>query len=86
MGGISMAVSAFSLVHWTFTKICQNHPVTGTPAYFIHPCNTAEALRETIGGRSVSPLEYLQLWFGLVASLVGLYLPKELVVEPVSRR
>lgn len=57
----------------------QNHPITDFPAYFVHPCNTAEAMREVIGSRIVSPLEYLQIWIGQVGSCVGLYLPSQLV-------
>ncbi|KAI4233324.1 MAG: hypothetical protein LQ349_004478 [Xanthoria aureola] len=62
-----------------------NHPMTGTPACFIHPCNTAEALRQIIDGRLVSSLEYLQIWFGLVGPSVGLYLPTELVAKSMDK-
>jgi len=65
MGGISMT----------------NHPFTHIPAYFIHPCKTAEAMQKIIGHSRVSPDEYLQIWFGLVGSCVGLYLPSQLVVR-----
>lgn len=59
----------------------KNHPFTHIPAYFIHPCKTAEAMQKIIGHNGVSPEEYLQIWFGLVGSCVGLYLPSQLVVR-----
>jgi len=51
------------------------------PCFFVHPCRTAEAMKELIGTRRVSSLQYLQLWTGLVGANVGLNLPKELAVE-----
>lgn len=65
-------------------EINQNHPVTDLPAYFIHPCNTAEALAQILNDREVSPLEYLQIWVGLVGPSVGLYFPKNLVVDSLA--
>lgn len=59
--------------------------MTGVPAYFIHPCNTAEALKDIIDGKIVSLLEYLYIWFGVVGSAVGLHLPKEVVVEYLGK-
>ncbi|KAA6416287.1 MAG: hypothetical protein FRX48_01007 [Lasallia pustulata] len=64
MGGISMG----------------NHPITDVPAFFVHPCNTAEAMQVIIGGRSVSVQAYLHIWFGLVAGCVGLSLPIDLAL------
>lgn len=64
MGGISMS----------------NHPATDLPAYFIHPCNTADAMRDITRGSLVSPQIYLQIWIGLVGGCVGLYLPSQLIV------
>jgi len=59
-------------------NMVKNHPITDVPCFFIHPCNTAEAMKELLQSRQVSGLEYLQLWVGLVGGCVGLYLPKEL--------
>ena len=50
-----------------------NHPIFGTTWYFVHPCNTAEALRELGSGRQVTVDEYLMLFLGVVGSTVGLY-------------
>ncbi|EFW19045.1 hypothetical protein D8B26_007231 [Coccidioides posadasii str. Silveira] len=62
MGGISMT----------------NHPISGIPVYFIHPCNTASALQTVQGKETPTAETYLPLWLGLVGNCVGLYIPKEL--------
>lgn len=52
----------------------QHHPMVGRPFFCVHPCNTPEALGEIIGTRQVSPLEYMQIWLGLVGPAVGFHL------------
>ena len=59
----------------------KHHPLTGSPSFFVHPCNTAESMRELLGERDVSAVDYLLIWLGLVGSCVGLHVPKELVVS-----
>ncbi|KAH9844418.1 autophagy-related protein Atg10 [Teratosphaeria destructans] len=56
------------------------HPITGLPVFFVHPCRTAEAMAEVVQGRgdSLSPAEYLMMWLGLVGPSVGLSMPVEL--------
>ncbi|KAL4783483.1 hypothetical protein BJX76DRAFT_255693 [Aspergillus varians] len=54
------------------------HPVSGTPAFFVHPCNTADAMRDIASGQGVSPETYLIIWLGLVGNCVRLQLPSEL--------
>ncbi|KAI0998536.1 hypothetical protein K3495_g9660 [Podosphaera aphanis] len=50
------------------------HPVTHVPAFFIHPCQTKEAMEAFD-----CPLEdYLMVWIGLVGGCVGLWLPPEM--------
>lgn len=56
------------------------HPITGMPAYFVHPCRTQEALAPLLGDTSHKPgfepdLEYLLLWFGVIGASVGLSVP-----------
>ncbi|RMZ13202.1 hypothetical protein D0860_02646 [Hortaea werneckii] len=51
------------------------HPVTGGPAYFVHPCLTQDSMRAVIAGRQVSAAEYLVMWIGVVGATVGLSLP-----------
>ncbi|KAI9373327.1 hypothetical protein BJX61DRAFT_552311 [Aspergillus egyptiacus] len=54
------------------------HPVSGTPALFVHPCNTAGAMRDIADGHGISPEAYLIIWLGLVGNCVRLQLPSEL--------
>ena len=63
-----------------------NHPVTGMPAYFIHPCKTQEAMAAVAADRVLVPLEYLTLWLGLVGPSVGFSLPLELATDMASGR
>ncbi|KAL1993024.1 hypothetical protein VTN49DRAFT_3781 [Thermomyces lanuginosus] len=55
------------------------HPVSGIPAYFVHPCNTAKAMRDIVGDRNVGPEEYLLIWLGLVGNCVKLSIPSQLI-------
>jgi ubiquitin-like-conjugating enzyme ATG10 len=55
-----------------------DHPVTGTAAYFVHPCRTAEAMEAVTGNEYVTPQKYLLIWIGLVGQSVGLEVPIEL--------
>ena len=55
-----------------------DHPITGLPAYFVHPCRTVEAMTAVLGGTSVDPEAYLLMWMGLVGGSVGLHVPVEL--------
>ncbi|KAK1071160.1 hypothetical protein LTR74_003541 [Friedmanniomyces endolithicus] len=52
-----------------------DHPVTGIPAYFVHPCRTAEGMAAVGGMTAQAPVEYLSLWLGLVGPGVGLAIP-----------
>ncbi|KAL5332890.1 hypothetical protein BJX70DRAFT_392628 [Aspergillus crustosus] len=54
------------------------HPGSGTPAFFVHPCNTADAMKDIADGHGISPEAYLIIWLGLVGNCVRLQLPKEL--------
>jgi ubiquitin-like-conjugating enzyme ATG10 len=56
------------------------HPITGMPAYFVHPCRTQEALTPLLAGASQTAgtepaVEYLLLWFGVIGASVGLSVP-----------
>ncbi|QDS72576.1 hypothetical protein FKW77_000907 [Venturia effusa] len=65
MGGLSMA----------------NHPITDIPAFFIHPCRTADAMREVAGSRAISSKEYMMLWMGIIGGSVGLNAPSSLALQ-----
>ncbi|RKF62793.1 hypothetical protein OnM2_030014 [Erysiphe neolycopersici] len=50
------------------------HPVTDIPAFFVHPCQTKEAIENFD-----CPIEdYLMVWIGIVGGSVGLWLPPEM--------
>ncbi|KAH8814321.1 hypothetical protein F5882DRAFT_281698 [Hyaloscypha sp. PMI_1271] len=50
------------------------HPITDIPAFFIHPCQTKEAM-ESFG----CPIkDYLMVWIGLAGGCVGLWIPSEM--------
>ena len=51
------------------------HPLTGMPAYFVHPCRTQEAMLAVTGGQTVSSERYLLLWLGVVGPSVSLAVP-----------
>ncbi|CAG8898395.1 unnamed protein product [Penicillium egyptiacum] len=62
MGGISMGY----------------HPDSGAPAFFVHPCNTADAMANIADAQNVTPGSYLLIWLGLVGHYVNLHVPREL--------
>jgi ubiquitin-like-conjugating enzyme ATG10 len=68
MGGISM----------------QNHPVTGRPSFFIHPCNTPTAMEAVSKPIELTPENYLMVWLGVVGSCVGLDVPFALGGQTVA--
>jgi ubiquitin-like-conjugating enzyme ATG10 len=56
------------------------HPVTGVPAYFVHPCRTQEAMSPLLSNaepdaHSRDGTRYLLLWFGVIGASVGLSVP-----------
>ena len=59
----------------------QHHPISDLPAFFIHPCATADALQEVAVRKDVGPEEYLLLWLGLVGTGVNLHVPSKLLLE-----
>ena len=63
-----------------------DHPVTSTPAYFVHPCRTAEAMEAVAGSKNATPEMYLLQWIGIIGQSFGLSVPLELAqsVVPVD--
>jgi len=51
------------------------HPLTDVPSFFIHPCQTKEAME----GFDCPMKDYLMVWIGLVGRSVGLWVPPEMV-------
>ncbi|KAF7597417.1 hypothetical protein BBP40_003664 [Aspergillus hancockii] len=54
------------------------HPQSGTPAFFVHPCNTADAMSQIAGQQHVTPEAYLIIWLGTVGNRLSLHLPHEI--------
>ena len=50
------------------------------PCFWLHPCNTAEAMQDIVGGLKgeSDSIGYLMIWFGLVGTAVGLSLSKDI--------
>ncbi|KAH7072946.1 hypothetical protein BKA63DRAFT_534602 [Paraphoma chrysanthemicola] len=61
-----------------------DHPVTNRPAFFIHPCHTAEVMRASVG-KEISAEEFLMVWIGALGRYVGLNVPLALVQRDVSQ-
>jgi len=58
-----------------------HHPVSDRPTYFVHPCNTTNALRDIAGSNEPTIETYLILWLGLVGNCVSLHIPSELLAH-----
>ncbi|KAH0533896.1 hypothetical protein FGG08_007486 [Glutinoglossum americanum] len=58
-----------------------NHPLTDIPAYFVHPCNTADAMRDVCATGEVGVERYLAIWLGLVGGCVGVWVPRGVMEE-----
>jgi ubiquitin-like-conjugating enzyme ATG10 len=54
-----------------------HHPITGLPAFFVHPCLVGEGM----AGFQCTRENYLVIWMGLVGGCVGLWVPKEMAVQ-----
>lgn len=62
-----------------------DHPETGRPVFFVHPCRTQEAMMDVLGAReNVDAVEWLFIWFGIIGSAVGLSVPTELAIAVQS--
>jgi ubiquitin-like-conjugating enzyme ATG10 len=54
----------------------QDHPILGTPFYFIHPCRTADLLKDIQAENNrISAQELLQVWIGLAGGVIGIPTP-----------
>ncbi|PQE12743.1 autophagy 3 protein [Rutstroemia sp. NJR-2017a BBW] len=53
------------------------HPLTDVPAFFIHPCQTKEAIENF----NCPINDYMMLWIGLVGACVGLWMPPEMAED-----
>ena len=53
----------------------EDHPITNSPAFFIHPCQTAAVLESSSTKKGLTSVEYLMLWIGAMGKSVGLNVP-----------
>jgi ubiquitin-like-conjugating enzyme ATG10 len=61
-----------------------DHPATGRPVFFIHPCRTAEVMEASIERgkeRQMTGEEYLMVWMGALGRSVGLDVPLALAAQ-----
>jgi hypothetical protein len=57
------------------------HPITGLPCYYLHPCQTATILSELAS--TSTPLNYLLAWIGIYAKEIpNLEIAMELFAKP----
>ncbi|RWA11899.1 hypothetical protein EKO27_g3203 [Xylaria grammica] len=54
-----------------------HHPITGVPAFFVHPC----VLPEIMGNFDCSKEDYLSVWLVPMGELIGLRVPREIAME-----
>ena len=55
-----------------------NHPSTDVPCFFLHPCQTSQAMTEVCGESGATLDCYLLKWLGVVGAAVGLFVPMDL--------
>ncbi|XP_048764425.1 ubiquitin-like-conjugating enzyme ATG10 [Ostrea edulis] len=59
---------------WTFVSQ-QEHPLLGLPFYHLHPCHTADLMKNT--PTLTDKRQYIISWLSAVGPVVGLHLPLE---------
>lgn len=63
-----------------------DHPITNTPAFFVHPCRTTEALASlTDTAETLGAAEKLLKFIGVIGNSVGLVAPTSVAVEVIRR-
>jgi ubiquitin-like-conjugating enzyme ATG10 len=63
-----------------------DHPVTGIPLFFVHPCQTLAAMTSLQISQSGEPDDYLLGWIGIMGAAVGLSVPVQMVSRSIDRR
>ncbi|KZM21125.1 uncharacterized protein EKO05_0008102 [Ascochyta rabiei] len=61
-----------------------DHPATNQPAFFVHPCRTAQVIEASASGRDLTAYGYLVLWMGALGQCVGLNVPMALVTQDLE--
>jgi ubiquitin-like-conjugating enzyme ATG10 len=63
-----------------------DHPVTGVPSFFVHPCQTLAAMANLQISRSGGPDDYLLGWIGIIGAAVGLSVPAQMASRSVESK
>ncbi len=61
-----------------------DHPFSNRPVFFVHPCQTAEAMEASVAEKNITAEEYLMIWIGALGKCVGLEVPLVLVRKDVE--
>lgn len=64
------------------------HPISGTPAFFVHPCRTQDVITALSGGCDKPEIveRYLMLWLGAIGGSVGLSIPVSVAQTLTTKR
>lgn len=54
------------------------HPLTGVPFWYIHPCQTQNMLQTIVGIHGPPIDDYIKVWLSLVGPIVKYHIPHEL--------
>jgi hypothetical protein len=73
--GVSHVLGQVSIKLASGNQALQENPITHRPSFFLHPCNTAEAMLNLACGLNITRRNYLQAWLGLVGPAVAFHLP-----------
>lgn len=70
---------------WEFLSY-DEHPATGVPSLFLHPCQTKERIaRLNNGDRNVTAEEKLWSWMSLILPVVGFSIPSKIFLRVQQR-
>lgn len=58
--------------------------MTYAPVFFIHPCQTASLMQDSVENKEVTAYEYLALWISATGACVGLHMPIALVASSIA--
>lgn len=69
---------------WDFLSMDQ-HPMTGLPSYFLHPCNTKQRMESMITSQERHPAIQLLSWMSMMFVSMGLAIPANIYQHHVRR-
>ena len=64
----------------------QEHPGTGFPFFFVHPCRTPQVMGAILPSQKTKEVHYLVCWLSLVGPVTRLKVPAEIAtIFPMSQ-